>query len=349
MEITNPPLVSILVLNYNGLKFLDDCFKSLFDSTYQNYEVIMIDNLSTDESVVYTKNQFPQVKIFQNGVNGGFSLAYNNAFKIATGKYFVILNNDVKVDPGWLEPLVNVAENELSVGALQPKLVSMLEPDKFEYGGASGGFLDKYGYPFARGRVFDIIEKDFGQYDDIARVFWTSGAAMFLRAEVLKYSGDLDVDFVHHMEEIDLCYRINLVGYELKVVPQSKIYHFGGGIISYESYRKLYWNHRNSVFMMLKNLQGFNLVKIIFIRSILDFMTIISSLTKLDFKRFAALFHAYFWLISHPQMIIMKHRAVQKLRKVSDDEIFKLLYPKSIALQYFFLKKNTYNKLMNNI
>ncbi|MBT5531025.1 MAG: glycosyltransferase family 2 protein, partial [Cytophagia bacterium] len=139
------PLVSVLVLNYNGKRFLDDCFSSLLKSTYSNFEIIMIDNKSTDDSVAYTEEKYPEVEIFQNGVNGGFSLAYNNAFKFAKGKYFVVLNNDVSVDKAWIEPLVEEAEKDENIGALQPKLVSMLEPEKFEYAGASGGFMDKYG------------------------------------------------------------------------------------------------------------------------------------------------------------------------------------------------------------
>ena len=339
------PLVSVLVLNYNGKRFLDDCFSSLLKSTYSNFEIIMIDNKSTDDSVAYTEEKYPEVEIFQNGVNGGFSLAYNNAFKFAKGKYFVVLNNDVSVDKAWIEPLVEEAEKDESIGALQPKLVSMLEPDKFEYAGASGGFMDKYGYPFTRGRMFDTIEEDKGQYNDIQRCFWTTGAAMFVRAEALKKSGDMDVDFVHHMEEIDLCYRINLVGYKLGVVPQSLVYHYGGGIISYDSYKKIYWNHRNSVFMLLKNLEGKNLFRIIPSRILLDMLTAAQSIVSFNFKRFGALFHAWFWLLFHPAMISRKRKEVKKTRTVSDKEIFKLLYPKSVALQYFLKKKKVFSDL----
>ncbi|MBC8343339.1 MAG: glycosyltransferase family 2 protein [Bacteroidetes bacterium] len=339
------PLVSVLVLNYNGKRFLDDCFSTLLKSTYPHFEIIMIDNKSTDDSVAYTVEKYPEVEIFQNGVNGGFSLAYNNAFKFAKGKYFVVLNNDVKVDTGWIEPLVEEAEKDETIGALQPKLVSMAEPDKFEYAGASGGYMDKFGYPFTRGRIFETIEEDKGQYDDIQRCFWTTGAAMFVRADALKKSGDMDVDFVHHMEEIDLCYRINLAGYKLKVVPQSLVYHYGGGIISYDSYKKLYWNHRNSVFMLLKNLECKNLLYILPARIFLDVLTAAQSIVTFNFKRFGALCHAWFWLIFHPRMIIRKRREVKKRRTVPDADIFKLLYPKSIALQYFLKGKKVFSDL----
>jgi GT2 family glycosyltransferase len=338
-------LVSVLVLNYNGKKFLDDCFNSLLASSYSHFECIMIDNKSTDDSVAYTEKNYPQVRVFQNGINGGFSLAYNNAFKIAKGKYFVILNNDVRVEPDWLEPLVEAAEKDPQIGALQPKLLSMTEPHKFEYAGASGGFLDRYGYPFTRGRVLESMEEDKGQYNDMVRLFWTSGAAMFVRAETLSISGNLDEDFVHHMEEIDLCYRINLVGYTLKVIPESVVYHYGGGIISYESYKKMYWNHRNSVLMMLKNLERKNLFRFILVRFLLDTMTLGFSLLKLDFRRFRALIHAYLWLLFHPGMILRKRKEVRNIRKIRDKEIFSIMHKKSIAIQYFFCGKKSYKEL----
>jgi GT2 family glycosyltransferase len=349
MTAKNSPLVSLLILNYNGKRFLEDCFNSILATTYPNFEIIMIDNKSTDDSVDYVKQKFPQVFIFQNGINGGFSLAYNNSFKIAKGKYFVILNNDITVETGWLEPLVEEAEKFPGIGALQPKLVSMLEPNKFEYAGASGGYIDIYGFPFVRGRVFNTIEEDIGQYNDITRVFWTTGAAMFVRAEALELSGGLDEDFVHHMEEIDLCYRLNLVGYILKVVPKSVVYHYGGGIISYDSYMKIYWNQRNSVFMMLKNLERKHLPEFIVYRFFLDMLALGYAVVCLNYKRFGALFQAYAWLLVHPRMIIRKRREVKKLRKITDKEVFKLMYPKSVALDYFIRKIQTYGELTRRL
>jgi hypothetical protein len=348
MEKRNAPLVSVLVLNYNGKRFLDDCFQSVLSATYPNCEVVMIDNKSTDDSVAYMKKNYPQVKIFQTGADAGFSRAYNMGFEIAQGKYFVLLNNDVKVAPDWLEPLVAEAESYPEVGALQPKLLSLRKPDEFEYAGASGGYIDVYGYPFSRGRLFQTVEKDNGQYDDVVQVFWTTGAAMFVRADILSKSGGLDKDFVHHMEEIDMCYRINLVGYILKVVPASIVYHYGGGTIKYESYSKLYWNHRNSIFMMLKNLERKNLFRFIFARFALDAITLFRSLVSLNFKQFAAIFHAYFWLLFHPGMVSRKRKQVQKDRVIADKELAHLVYSKSIALQYYIRKRKTYRELMEN-
>ena len=179
------PIVSIIVLNYNGKKFLKDCFDTLLSCTYPKLELIMVDNSSTDDSVALISENYKQVKIIQTGSNSGYSKAYNISFKQAKGKYFILLNNDVKVEPDWIEPLVEAAEKDEKTGALQPKIVSMIDKGYFEYAGSSGGFMDKYGFPFLRGRVVNTIEKDNGQYDDEAEVFWTSGAAMFVRAEAL--------------------------------------------------------------------------------------------------------------------------------------------------------------------
>ena len=172
---------------------------------------------------------------------------------------------------------------------------------------------------------------------------------MFVRAEALELSGGLDEDFVHHMEEIDLCYRLNLVGYILKVVPKSVVYHYGGGIISYDSYMKIYWNQRNSVFMMLKNLEAKHLPEFIFYRFFLDMLALGYALVCLNYKRFGALFQAYAWLLVHPRMIIRKRREVKKLRKITDKEVFKLMYPKSVALDYFMRKIQTYGELTRRL
>lgn len=340
------PLVSVIILNYNGMQFIDDCLNSVLKSTYPNYEVIFTDNLSTDESVSHVEKNFPEVKVFQNGVNGGYSLAYNNSFKVAKGDYYILLNNDVTVEPNWIEPLVVEAEDDPEVGALQSKLLSMVDNANFEYAGAAGGFIDKYGYPFLRGRVFYEMEADTGQYDDKIDIFWTTGAAMFVRATVIEECGLLDEDFVHHMEEIDWCYRFNLAGYKLRVIPDSIVYHFGGATIAPESYKKLYWNHRNSTFMLLKCVDKKVFWNIILTKELLDLMSLGWSLSRLDLKRFWAIIAAHWWLLCRPGLIMRKRKEVQKTRKVSDADLKHLLYPKSVALQYFVHGRRTYSKLM---
>ncbi len=339
------PLVSILILNHNGKPFLEDCFKSIFNGTYPHFEVILIDNASTDDSVAFTKTYFPEVKIFETGSNKGYSHAYNLSFAQANGKYFLLLNFDVTVASNWLEPLVETAEKDETIGALQPKLVSMIDPTDFEYAGASGGFMDIYGFPFLRGRIFNHLEKDQGQYDDQIRIFWATGAALFLRASALNDTGVLDEDFFMHMEEIDLCWRLNLVGYQIQVVPQSKIYHYGGASLPAENFLKIYLNHRNSISMLLKNVGRQRLPKILLVRWLLDLLALIQALFKLELKRLKAIIASHWWILCHLKSILKKRESVQKLRKVPDETVFKMLYPKSIALQYFLKGKNTYNRL----
>ncbi len=341
------PLVSVLVLNHNGKEFLDDCFQSLFAATYPNFEVVMVDNGSTDDSAAYTREHYPEVMVFETGTNGGYSLAYNLAVAGAAGKYCILLNNDVTVDPGWIEPLVAAAEEDDRIGALQPKQLSMTDPRYFEYAGAAGGHMDRYGFPFLRGRVFDHLEKDEGQYDDVQEVFWTSGAALFIRTRIRKeeFRELLDEDFVHHMEEIDMCWRLHLAGYILKAVPSSVIHHYGGATITPASYRKMYWNHRNSTFMLLKNVGRQNLVPVLFKRFLLDLMAIGYSVLTLSFRRAVAIIAGHFWLLFHLPLIRRKRGEVQAYRRVPEERIFRLLYPKSLAIQYYLRGKTTFREL----
>jgi GT2 family glycosyltransferase len=341
----NQPLVSVLVLNFNGMKYLKECFDSLRASSYVNSELILVDNNSTDESVQFVRERYPDVKIIQTNSNAGYSRAYNIAFKQAAGKYFVLLNNDVHVKSDWIEHLVDAAETDDTIAALQPKICSLINDGYFEYAGASGGFIDKYGYPFLRGRIFYDIERDEGQYDDQVDVFWTSGAAMFLRASVLEKSGDLDEIFVHHMEEIDLCWRLNLAGFKLKVVPASVIYHYAGATIKTDSYRKLYWNHRNNIFMLIKNLQTQNVFKILLGRYVLDFINIFYSTLKLNPKHSYAIIRAHLWLLTNLKMILDKRRIVQENRRVDDSEYQDLIYPRSLVLDYFLFRRKKYSEL----
>ena len=342
----NEPLISILVLNYNGKKFLKACFDSLLESEYRNSEIVLVDNNSTDDSVAFTMETYPAIRIVQTHLNGGYSRAYNIAFSQAKGKYFVLLNNDVVVDRGWLKPLVEAAERDPAIGALQPKIRSLVDDGFFEYAGASGGFIDKYGYPFLRGRIFYTIEKDEGQYDDARPLFWTSGAAMFLRAEALQKSGNLDEDFVHHMEEIDLCWRLHLVGYRLKVIPDSVIYHYAGATIKADSFKKLYWNHRNGIITMIKNLQGNNLRKVLFIRFMLDIINIFfAGLVQFDPKHSYSILKAHAWIITHWRFIWKKRKSVQAMRQVDDDHYFSLVYNHSLVIDYFLKGKKKFQNL----
>ncbi len=340
------PLVSVIVLNYNGMRFLETCYDSLMRTTYGPVEWIMVDNASTDESVAFIRQKFPSVKIMANHENAGYAKGNNIGVRSARGKYVFLLNNDVRVDPGWLTPLVAAAESDPALAALQPKILAMTDRQSFEYAGAAGGMIDKYGYPFLRGRVFDVIEKDYGQYDDPCDLFWASGAAIFLRAQILKETGLLDDDFEYHMEEIDLCWRIHLAGYKIRAVPQGVVYHYGGGTLPTGSYRKLYLNHRNNLLMMFKNLSAGSLIKRLSVRFTLEGVNACVALVKGQWTWFRAILAAHLWFWLHLPLMIRKRRDVQKQRKVKDEVVFLIMYPRSIVFDYFIRKKRTYSELI---
>ncbi len=348
-EITQWPRVDVLVLNYNGRQWLEGCFSSLRATDYPNYRVVLVDNASTDDSVAYTRAHFPEVAVFQTGANAGFSRAYNLAVAASDADYVVLLNNDVKVTPGWLRPQIAHLEAHPQLAAVQPRIRSMQQPEYFEYAGASGGFMDVYGFPFLRGRVFDTIEKDEGQYADIVPVFWTSGAALTARRSAYLAVQGMDEDFVHHMEEIDMCWRWLLRGYDLAVVPAAIVYHHAGATISPHSYRKVYWNHRNSVFMLLKNYAGRSLWRYLPGRLMLDVMVTGWALTRGEGFRIRAVVAAWWWILRHLGTIRRKRRLVQQQRITPENAILQRLYPHSIAIRYFLRGRKTYKALMDAV
>jgi GT2 family glycosyltransferase len=225
--------------------------------------------------------------------------------------------------------------------------VWLLDRKRFEYAGSAGGEMDKYGYPFLRGRIFNTIEFDNGQYNNDKEIFWASGAALFIRTNVYADSLALDETFVHHMEEIDLCWRVHLMGYKIKVIPASVVAHYGGATIVSDSFKKMYWNHRNSMFMLFKNLGHENFFKILFIHFTFDVVAFVQSFITLRFKRGIAIVYAYMWLVINLPLIRSKRNEVKKIRKVNDDLIFKKLFPKSIIFQYFIMKRKTYSELIS--
>jgi GT2 family glycosyltransferase len=339
------PRFSVIIPNYNGLIYLKDCFDSLRKTDYQNLEVIMVDNGSTDESVAYVEDNFPEVKVVRSDRNLNYSGGNNLGIQHATGEYVVLLNNDTEVTPRWIHPLLEAFKSDRKLAACQPKILSMNDHSMFEYAGAAGGYMDRFGYPFLRGRIFDTLEKDVGQYDAPSDLFWTSGAAMAIRKQVLDETGLLDEDFILHMEEIDLCWRMHLLGYRLSVRPDSVVYHHGGGTLSAEKMSKMYFNHRNSIFMLFKNYSLKRLLVIMPVRLFLDMVLIGKSSLALDWKRATAVISAYLWLIAHPRLILLKRRTTQKLRRASDREIDPYLLGGSLVLRYYLLGKKTFAEM----
>lgn len=247
------PAVAVVILNYNGRKHLENFLPSVLASTYANLRVIVADNASTDDSVDFVQNHFPSVEIVTHPVNEGFAGGYNWALKKVQSDYYVLLNSDVSVTPGWIEPVIEIMENDPSIAACQPKILSYHQPGLFEYAGAGGGWIDALGYPFSRGRIFDVCEKDNNQYNMAEPIFWASGAAMFIRSKLYHHLGGFDASFFAHQEEIDLCWRLQLAGYGIMACPQSVVYHVGAGTLP-RGGRKVYLNFRNNLIMLCKNL-----------------------------------------------------------------------------------------------
>ena len=248
------PRVSIIIVTWNALPLLKKCLPSVVATRYPDFEIILADNASTDGSAEWVSATYPGIRIVRHPENWAFCKGNNEAVPHATGPYILFLNNDVEVPPDWLRPLVDAMESDASVAAVQPKLLQYDHRDRFEYAGASGGFLDALGYPFMRGRIFSTMESDEGQYDDARDIFWASGAAILLRRSALDEVGLFDERFVMHMEEIDLCWRLQRHGYRIRVVPSSEVYHIGGASLPGHDPRKTYLNFRNNLLLLYKNL-----------------------------------------------------------------------------------------------
>ncbi|MBR5541159.1 MAG: glycosyltransferase family 2 protein [Bacteroides sp.] len=263
--------IAVVILNWNGVgmlqKFLPDVVKY---SQGEEVEICVADNASTDSSVAYLEENFPDVRLIILDKNYGFAEGYNRALQQVESVYVVLLNSDVEVTPHWLDPLVEYMDTHPEVAACQPKIRSERNKEYFEYAGAAGGYLDKYGYPFCRGRIFDVVEKDQGQYDTIQPIFWATGAALFVRMNDYQEVGGLDGRFFAHMEEIDFCWRLRSRGRGIVCIPQSVVYHVGAATLKKENPRKTFLNFRNNLLMLYKNLPEKDLKYVMFVRGILD-------------------------------------------------------------------------------
>ena len=250
----NQPSVAIVILNWNGKHYLQQFLPSVLKTAYPNFKVVVADNASTDDSVSFLKENFAQVELLLLQKNLGFAKGYNEALKQVTSDYYVLLNSDVEITTGWLEPIIELLDKAETHAACQPKILAFKNKDFFEYAGGAGGWLDAYGYPFARGRIFDICEEDKGQYDTVEKVFWATGAAMVIKSKIFHQLNGFDEYFFAHQEEIDLCWRMQLAGFHIFCCPQSEVYHVGGGTLPRGNSKKTYLNFRNNQIMLAKNL-----------------------------------------------------------------------------------------------
>ena len=332
--------LAVVILNWNGKKFLEKFLPSVVEYSAP-YRVIVADNASTDDSVEFVQLNFPSVEIIQNEFNGGFAKGYNDALQQIDTDYYILLNSDVEVTPNWIAPLIEQMQDK-QVAGCQPKIKSYNDKTKFEYAGAAGGYLDKDYYPFCRGRIFDTLEEDRGQYNDTVEVFWTSGACMLIRADLYHQVGGLDEDFFAHMEEIDLCWRLKLLGYKFMAVGSSEIYHVGGGTLNYLSPKKTYLNFRNSLYMIAKNHEGWRTGKL-FWRLSLDGLAAIRFLLSGKFS------HIYAVLLAHidfyKKVGIMKKKRHKFKTQQQLEPNLSGIYPKSILWMRFAKKIDSYSKL----
>lgn len=339
--LTHFPSVAVVILNWNGRNYLQQFLPSVLQSTYPNLRIIVADNASTDDSVPFLQQQYPSVQIIHNTTNEGFAKGYNTALKQVEADYLVLLNSDIEVTTGWIEPIIELMERDKMIAACQPKLLSYHHKTQFEYAGASGGWIDKYGYPFSRGRVFDVCEEDKGQYDDVQPIFWASGAAFFVRTAVFKAMNGFDDYFFAHQEEIDLCWRMQLAGYKIYVCPQSVVYHVGGGTLPKGNSKKVFLNYRNNLIMLCKNLPWADAVWKIPYRVGLDALSAWKALLSGDAGYWVAILKAHVdfmkWLFFYGNKT---HFPASKDLKPA------AVYNKNIIWQYFVNKKQRFSEII---
>lgn len=328
--------LAVVILNWNGEHYLKTFLPTLLKNLPHYAEVIIADNASTDGSITYVQQQFPALRIIQNYTNQGFAEGYNTALRQIKAEYYCLLNSDIEVTPQWIEPIINFFETHAEVAVIQPKLLSYYKRNTFEYAGACGGYIDKYGYPFCRGRLFDIVEEDNGQYNEPCEIFWATGAALFVRSSVYHQLGGLDPDFFAHMEEIDFCWRVKNHGHSIWVVPQSIVYHVGGGTLPKNNAFKTYLNFRNNLYLLLKNLPSKRIIPTLFVKFFLDQIAAFFFLLQGHFQDFCAVYRAMWHFY--------KHRKKTKQKREKDlTQAYTQLYPKSIVWAHYALRKKHFN------
>lgn len=338
-----PANVAIVILNWNGRAHLEQFLPSVMASTYPDLSVVVIDNGSSDDSVSFLQQQYPSITIVQLDANYGFAGGYNRGLKQVNAEYYVLLNSDVETTPGWIEPMLSLLESDTSIAACQPKLLQYHQKDLFEYAGASGGWIDFLGYPFARGRIFDVCEKDEGQYDSTVPVFWASGAALMIRSRCFQEAGGFDEYFFAHQEEIDLCWRLQWLGYQVYCCPESVVFHVGGGTLPKGNARKVFLNFRNNLVMLAKNLPVGEAIAKIAWRFILDAISATKSLLAGEGTYFIAVFRAH---IAFLTWLFFKRSKSIFPRKISRARHGYL--KKSIVWQHFILGKKKFLEIVDN-
>jgi len=333
---------AVVILSYNGKELHKKFLPLIVSESKGLYDVVLIDNASTDNTYDYIRENFPSVQLVQHKINNGFAQGYHDGLQQIKAKFYVLLSADFEVSPGWFTPLHSTIHSNESIAAVQPKILYQKDKTLFEYAGAGGGFMDVWGYMFCRGRLFDNLEKDKNQYDDTVEIFWAGGGCFFVRADLYHQFGGLDLDFYAHMEEIDLCWRMKNSGYKIAYNGMSTVYHVGGSVISYGSPQKLFYNYRNSLSLLFKNEKTSKLLWLLPWRLVLDGVSAAPHLLRGEFASIGAILKAHFSFYGQVPSLLKKRRANKSLWQNRNMEG---IYKKSIIAQYFIKKVKTSDQL----
>ncbi len=339
------PLVSIIIPHWNGIDIITECLESLQKTTYPNSEIIVVDNNSTDDSVNHIRKIFPKVILFENEGNEGYAGGCNRGSEIAKGEYLLFLNNDTVHQPNWIEPLVSLLEKNPKIASVQPKLLNYYQKNLFDYAGGAGGMMDILVFPFARGRIFTEQEIDTNQYNLKEAIFWSSGTAFLVRKAAFEKVGKFDELFFAHMEEIDLCWRFHLSGFDVWSEPSSVVYHKNAVSLPMYTEKKYYLNHRNSLIMLLTNYSLPLAIYVLPIRWALDIVAIIYAILKGDWKHIKGIVRAHAWIVFHPRKLFNKRLKVKAVRMAKDKTILRKMFSGSIVFAHYILRKNRYSEL----
>ena len=329
---------AVVILNYNGEKLLQQFLPSVLKFSAEA-EIIIADNNSSDHSMEFVRQNFPQIRTIQLDQNYGFCGGYNKALKQVVADYYVLLNSDIEVTPQWLAPMIHLLDHNLSVAAVQPKVLSYHNKNKFEHAGAAGGYIDSLGYPFCRGRVFDYVEEDHGQYNDQREIFWATGACLMIRSEVFRKFDGFDEDFFAHMEEIDLCWKLQRSKQKVFYCGSSTIYHVGAGTLSYRNPKKVFLNFRNGLSLLVKHLNTGELIYKLPLRIALDVIAAFQFLSKGDGRSFAAVIRAHGKFLLNLSNELKKRK---ELRETLPTYPKTMIYKGSVVVDYFLKGQRVY-------
>lgn len=338
--------VDVVIPHFRGSERLLKCLETVYKTTYDDFRVLLVDNGSSDGSCEEAERRFPQLEIIRLKENLGFAGGCNTGVRESDRELVALLNDDTEVEPDWLDNLVETLLADEKTAVVQPKLHWIKDRKRFDYAGGVGGLIDVFGYPFCFGRIFETKEIDNGQYDWVRDIFWASGSACLFRRELYLAAGGLDENFFAHQEEIDLNWRLQLMGYNIKAAPASVVYHYGGGTLSEASFRKKYLNHRNSIMMLLKNYEFKTLLWVLPIRLTLEAAAMVLAVKQRDIKRIGAIIGAVIWNSFNLPTLLKERKRIKSIRRRPDSEITKRMYTGTAALQYYLFSKRTYYQLV---